>query len=439
MSPNGNRPFIHCSACGKTFWKVKSPLEARCERFWSHGTDVFEFGIADDAFYMSSVGKEKFQIFVNALKPEDRQNAYKHLLDNKHICHLKVVNHISDVGIERSRYDVDREKGIVTVRYIPVPVKTEDNPFIENYLQSTFGTHKDFIKQWLAVYCYTNYRELPTLILKGERGSGKNTFAEMVYSIFPTLSQMWEAERRSFTPEAEKKLLVADETVCDDPEQYKLLKQYAGGKHATVNKKYLPPYEVRNNMNIIILSNSAIPIYVKRDEKPISEKLNQFFVYDFKRLEGAVDPEMDEKLEDRIGHYVRTELKTVFDGISFIGNRYSIKVPITTEEKGLFESNETEEESAAEKVIDKILEKFQEPGFQYTKFIDDGFLPKALLEDSVSVTRLGSQKVVKALRELAYLEMTESQKIQRDKKRLGCYKMTEKLVNEIAKEKEAAA
>ncbi len=62
--------------------------------------------------------------------------------------------------------------------------------------------------------------------------------------------------------------LIADETVSDNPEQYKLLKQYAGMKYVPVNKKYLPKYMAQNNMNIIILSNSAIPIYVARDEKP---------------------------------------------------------------------------------------------------------------------------------------------------------------------------
>jgi hypothetical protein len=50
---------------------------------------------------------------------------------------------------------------------------------------------------------------------------------------------------------------------------------------------------------------------VAKDEKPTSEENNQFFVLDFKRFRGAIDPDMDEKLEARIGHYVRTELQTV--------------------------------------------------------------------------------------------------------------------------------
>lgn len=436
-SNTGNQYFIHCASCQRTYWKVEAPMEERCERFWSHGKDVLEFGIVDDAFYMSSVGKDKFEIFIKAAKKEDKLNAYAYLLDNKHIPHLKFVNHVGNTEVVKSGFEVDREKGIVTVHYAATPARIQDNDFIETYLESTFGQYKEFIKQWLAVYCYTNYRDLPTLILKGERGSGKNTFAEMVHSIFPTISQMWEAKKGNFTSEVEMKLLIADETVCDDPEQYKLLKQYAGSKYARVNKKYKPEYEVPNNMNIIILSNSAIPIYVATAEKPTSEELNQFFVYDFKKLQGAIDPEMDQKLEDRIGHYVRTELKTVFNGINFAGNRYSIKVPITPEEAGLFISNETEEEGVAQKVIDKIIKKLDEGG-EYQQFLANGYLPRLLVEDSASATKMGVTKVIKTLREQGYLEMKESEKKQFEKNRFRCYKTTEKLKKAIEEDEKAA-
>jgi hypothetical protein len=415
--------FIHCSTCGKTFWKVEPPLEQRCQRFWSHSTDIYEFVIAGESFAMSAVGKEKFSLFVNAITTAERMNAMKFLLENKHIPHLRVVNHVGDPTIDRSDYTVDRESGTVTVSYTSTTVKIQDNSFIEEYLEKTFGIHKQFIKEWLAVYCYTNYRDLPTLILKGERGTGKNTFAEMIYSIFRSISQMWDAERRNFTPEAEKKLLIADETVCNDPEQYKLLKEYAGQKYVPVNKKYLPPYEVQNNINIIVLSNSAIPVFVARDEKPTSEENNQFFVYDFKPFTGQIDPEMDKKLEDRIGYYVRTELKTVFSGIKFDGNRYSIKVPITPEESGLFESNVTEEEGVTDKIVDKIIESSN----RYENFIKDGWVPIEIITDSISSTKLGPQKVIKSLKEQGYLEMRKAEKKQYDGIRYRCYRMTDKL------------
>jgi len=44
-----------------------------------------------------------------------------------------------------------------------------------------------FIKKYLAVYTYTSYRKLPTLVLKGERSNGKITFAEMVADIYKPL------------------------------------------------------------------------------------------------------------------------------------------------------------------------------------------------------------------------------------------------------------
>lgn len=64
----------------------------------------------------------------------------------------------------------------------------------------------------------------------------------------------------------------------------------------------------------------------------------------------------------------------------------------------------------------------------------DGFLPTAMLEDSMTITRLGTDRIVKTLREHGYLEMTKAEKIQRDKKRPGCYKMTEKLLTLIKEE-----
>jgi len=437
ITRNGNKEeyYIHCSACDKTYWKVKAPLKDRCERFWSHGTDVLEFGIAGEAFYMHPIGKEKFMMFVDAMDKAEKGEAFRFLLDNKHIPHLKVVNHISNPKAKESGYEVDTNAGSITVHYSPRSAVIQDNAFIESYLESTFGTHKDFIKRWLAVYCYTNYRDLPTLIFKGGRGNGKNTFAEMVYSIFPTISQMWEAERRNFTPEAEKKLLIADETVCDDPEQYKLLKQYAGSKYATVNKKYLPTYEVPNNMNIIILSNSAIPVYVSRDEKPTSDENNQFFVYEFKPFAGAIDPELDKKLEDRIGHYVRTELKTVFEGLNFNGNRYSIKTPITAEEAGLFESNVTEAESDIEKLIDRIVDRAAEPSFEkgIRELLESGWIPTRLIEDHSGFTKLATVKIIKQLQEQEYIKMTESKKlsIKGSKERPRCREMTDKLKSQI--------
>jgi hypothetical protein len=414
--------------------QIPPSFEEPCKHYWSHSSEVFEFGVNGGGFYMSKIGKEKYWGFVGAMDKETKRAAFQYLLDQKHISHLHLVNHIADVSINETTYEVAQAEGSVTVRYAPIEARKQDNQFIEDYLESCFGKHKQFIKEYLAVYCYTNYRDLPTLVLKGARGSGKNTFAEMVYAIFPALSQTWEVKKGSFSPEAEKKLLIADETSTDGNAVYSLLKQYSGSKHVQVNKKYAIPYDVENNMNIIIMSNLARPIYVAKSEKPTSESNNQFFVYDFQPFTGDINPNLDKELEDRIGHYVRTVLKTVFDGINFTGNRYSIKTPITPEEAALFDGNMTEKESAVEKMIDAIADSAAGPGFEkaFRQLMEKGLLPSNLIEEKVGQGKFSVQSIISQLQDDKYLEISED-RIRKtiDGKRYSCHQMTDKFKAEI--------
>ncbi len=152
-----------------------------------------------------------------------------------------------------------------------MPVDIQDNAFIDDYLSRTFGKHVDFIKKYLAMYVYTNYIQLPTMILHGPRGTSKTTFAEMVRAIFPNLYIDWRGDVGSFTPEAEKKLAVIEENELNEKSQYKILKKYSGQKYLLVNKKYQPEYQVRNNLNIILISNESIPLFVEKTELPTDE------------------------------------------------------------------------------------------------------------------------------------------------------------------------
>jgi hypothetical protein len=401
-----------------------------CKNYWSLASDVLEFGVTGGDFYMSKIGKEKYLGFVGAKEKEEKEAAFQYLLDNKHISNIRLVKHISDVTASETSYNVNLDAGEVTVRYVPIEVRVQDNKFIEEYLLSVFGQYTSFIKEYMAAYCYSNFKDLPTLVLKGDRGCGKNTFAEVMYAIFPALSQTWEAKQGSFTPEAEKKLLIADETVTESVEVYKLIKKIGGSKYAQVNKKYQIPYDVENNMNIIIMSNAEIPIYVAKEEKPSSESNNQFFVYKFKPFTGTIDPDLDQKLEDRIGHYVRTELKEVFDGLDFAGNRYSIKTPITPEEAGLFESNITEEQSAVEKVIDAIVDAPSQEGFNplHGQLMAEGWIPGKLITEKAPFGRMTDRELIRHLREQGYIEMKESSKQSApdSKQRFRCFEMTEK-------------
>lgn len=149
---------------------------------------------------------------------------------------------------------------------------------IEEYLETTFGEYKTFFKEYMAAFAFTNFRQLPTVIAYGPRGTSKSTFAEIVSNMFFRLYCDWSGDVSNYTPEAEKKLAIIEENSTIDKQQYKTLKKYTGQSYLNVNKKYQPIYKVRNNLSVILISNDNIPLYVEKDEMPTSPKNNQFFV-----------------------------------------------------------------------------------------------------------------------------------------------------------------
>lgn len=214
---------------------------------------------------------------------------------------------------------------------------------------------------------------------------------------------MHGAKAGQFTPEYEKKLLYADETVTEDHKQYLDLKRQSGSKYLPVNKKFKHEYQVRNNVNIIILSNARYPIQVERDEIPNDEKDNQFFVYKMERQYAEIDATYADKLRARLGHYIRTELKTVFEKLDLTKYRYSISVPITDYEKELFASSVTAEEDVMDTFLLKLKDAYDGDPIGYTDFLKGGYVPSDLFETSISVIKHDKNKIIKLLRSNGYL------------------------------------
>ena len=423
--------FIRCSSCGVTFWmqQDKSHLELVCDPYWSYGTDIFDFGMLNDRFFFEKIGSNKFHIQTKTEESDDKKKAMRYLVNNKHIRHLSRIDYLSDIAADESFYDVDLRTGIISAHHQAIPVDVIDNAFIEQYLLDRFGTYAEFIKEWLAVYCHSNYRKLPTLIFSGGRGTGKSTFAEIVAEIFPTLSFQWSGSEDNFTYECENKLLIVEENISDKVSQYKTLKKYTGQKYATVKKKFKDPYQVKSNINIILLSNELIPLFVSRDELPTDTKNNQFFVFEFPQLSGSIDPQLQEKVLARLGHYIRTELKIVYDALSSAGFRYSINVPITGEESELFTANTSDLESDIDMLINRLVEQYANDTFPkdmpYFSFIEHGQLPVQWIKNYSQSTRHYNQ-VIKGMRRQRLLA-GEASKIQVDSKRLYCLPMTDRL------------
>lgn len=402
-------------------------------RFYSYRSDVYDVGIVGENFFLENVGLKKFYIQTDAVENETQKRFLEYVVKEKHIRHLQRIDHIGDMNVEKSFVEYISMKGLFEVHYSPSPVLVRDNEFVEKWLSETFGAYTEFIKEWLAVYCYTNYRKLPTLVLKGGRGTGKNTFAEAVLSIFPSISQFWHGEEKGFTPEVQKKLLIADESVSANEKQYRILKQRSGQKMAVVNQKFLPEYQVMNNMNIIVMSNEHTPIFVQKDEEPTSVKNNQFFVYTMPKLKGEIDPDFGQKIEDRMGHYLRTELKDVYaKAQAHTGCRYSIPTPITDEERSLFNVNMTGLEAEGMKFLQKMVESSSSA---FANFFENGLFPNGFI-DSYSISKGYTKNgIIRSLKEKGYLDPADPVRKMVNKEREYCYKMTEKLRTWYEKEK----
>lgn len=437
-SENSHNFFIYCSACAKTYWHMVdgNVMDRRLDDFWSHGESVYQSGFTGSEFSFQKVGKEKFFVMTGARKEEDKARMYEHLVRHKHLHSLGIVEYRGSMKATELEYAADPTRGITTVDIPAIEVRGEDNAVIENYLETTFGQYKPFIKQWLAAYCYSNHQKLPTLILTGARGTGKNTFAEWVAVIFEQLSVTVQDISGAFNPFAEKKLGILDEALKQGRLQYAELKKLSGQEWFEINKKYMPQYKVRNNLNLIILSNDLLPITVASSELPTDPGNNQFFVYEMPAIPGgSIDPDFKFKLRRNLRHYIDAELKTVYDHVrsNMAGCRYTIPTPITEWEERLFKFSRNEVELITEQLVEQIEDTYAQ-GFNSTtqEFLHAGYLLSEMVNEHVNgKTRLLNNVRLQLVQKGVIKEGMIVRHVVQGTKR-SCYELTDEFYQRLA-------
>ena len=257
-------------------------------------------------------------------------------------------------------YEFDMKENALVYRYPALPIEVEDNAFVDKFIDGLFGLHSNFIRNWMALYSYTNYVTLPVIVLTGERSCGKGTFANMVGEIFPSLMALWDGGKEHFNDQYKSKLLFVDENPnAEKPVQYTEIKKITGNKILRINEKYTPAYNVPNNINIIIATNDPRPMFLKSKEEPKSENTNNFFIYRLPGLDPSeVNDQLGEQLRERLGYYVRTELKKRYEILiakKSTNNRYSLPAPITTLTRDLFAGSKSTVELEAGELAQYIV------------------------------------------------------------------------------------
>ncbi|HEY3295657.1 MAG TPA: primase-helicase family protein [bacterium] len=261
---------------------------------------------------------------------------------------------------EKLSYEFRIEENAVQYHYPALPPKIQDNAFIDAFLDRMFGLYSGFIKDWMALYSYTNYIGLPVIVLTGPRGCGKGTFAQMMAAIFPSLAGLWDGDSNHFNENYTSKLLFVDENPnADKASQYTEIKKITGNKTIMINGKYKPEYYVPNNIKIIIATNDPRPMFLKAREEPKSENNNNFFIFECPDVDPSqLNNQLGQQLEDRLGYYVRTALKARYQrlAVSFSTNaRYTLPTPITNFAKELFCSAKTLIETEADELARYIV------------------------------------------------------------------------------------
>ena len=350
INPNG-KYFLFCQHCNKTYWIA--PEDEKGEMFFL-GSRLMKILTNDQTVTITQVSKDLF----NDLPVEYRQVLLNRIAKYRTMPEGAFqLNYLADAYADTISYELDTINWDLRIHIPPLPVNKKDNAFIDSWLNDMFGEHADFIKNWMAVFCYTNYEKIATIILNGVRGSGKTTFGELMRDIFPKMGSDWSASGEDYTEFFQKKLLLVEENDdTDKKEQYTNIKKVSGSDLLTVNIKYGAKYQVKNNTNVIVLSNAPRPLFVVNQEQPVDENGNNFFMKTLRERPKKLNSNIKNDLRDRIGYYVRTELRTRFINWknSHIkgDNRYSMPVPITEDLKYVYASSKTSIDEECEDIYD---------------------------------------------------------------------------------------
>ena len=131
----------------------------------------------------------------------------------------------------------------------------------------------EFVIKWLAYPIqHPGAKMKSTLVIHGPQGTGKNMFFEAIMGIYGRYGRVIDqsAIEDKFNDWASRKLfLIADEVVARS-DLYHIknkLKAFITGEWIRINPKNMAAYEERNHVNMVFLSNEAMPVVLEEDDR----------------------------------------------------------------------------------------------------------------------------------------------------------------------------
>lgn len=131
----------------------------------------------------------------------------------------------------------------------------------------------EWVLRWLAYPIqHPGGKMKTTMVIHGPQGTGKNMFFEAYMSIFGRYGRVIDqsAIEDKFNDWASRKLfLIADEVVARSDLYHvkNRLKAFITGEWIRINPKNMAAYEERNHVNMVFLSNEAMPVVLEEDDR----------------------------------------------------------------------------------------------------------------------------------------------------------------------------
>lgn len=146
----------------------------------------------------------------------------------------------------------------------------------------------NWVLRWIAYPIqHPGAKMKTTLVIHGPQGTGKNMFFEAVMAIYGRYGRVIDqsAIEDKFNDWASRKLfLIADEVVARSDLYHvkNKLKAFITGEWIRINPKNMAAYDERNHVNMVFLSNEAMPVVLEDDDRRHAviwtpEKLSQDF------------------------------------------------------------------------------------------------------------------------------------------------------------------
>lgn len=130
-----------------------------------------------------------------------------------------------------------------------------------------------WVIRWLAYPIqHPGAKMKTTIVMHGPQGTGKNMFFEAIMGIYGRYGRVIDqsAIEDKFNDWASRRLfLIADEVVARS-DLYHIknkLKAFITGEWIRINPKNMAAYEERNHVNMVFLSNEAMPVVLEEDDR----------------------------------------------------------------------------------------------------------------------------------------------------------------------------